>query len=89
MPWDAEIDDDSDDDSGFDTSGADDDNTLPCPFCGAEIFEDADRCTECGRYLTREEATGDRKPWWLVVGVVICLLIVLSWALGAGVTLLW
>ena len=90
MTWEPEDEDDSDDDySGFDTSDSDDDTTLPCPSCGAEIFDEAERCPACGRYLTREDMQNPKKPWWLVAGVVICLLIVLSWAFGAGVMLLW
>lgn len=27
----------------------------PCPECGADVYEDADRCPKCGRYISRSE----------------------------------
>lgn len=90
MPW--KPDDDfgpEDEYSGFDTGSDDDDATLPCPDCGAVIYESADRCPKCGHHISPGRAWRERKPWWLVAGVVLCLLIVLSWAFGAGVILLW
>ena len=77
--------DDDDDESeyaGFDTSNPDDEWAVPCPFCGEEIYEDAERCPECGRYLTKEDAPSGPKSWWIVAGVVICIAIVVAWAMG-------
>jgi hypothetical protein len=53
-----------DDDEGF--GGADDSGvrdgweseTEPCPDCGAQVYEDADRCSKCGRYVSRSDRTG-------------------------------
>lgn len=55
----------------------DDDETVPCPHCGVDVYEDAERCPSCERYLSREETPWSR-PAWIVVGVVICLAIVLG-----------
>lgn len=78
MAWD---DNDESDYAGFDTSDPDD-ATVPCPFCGEEIYEEAQRCAECGRYLSDENAPSQRKPWWIVVGALVCIVIVLAWVLG-------
>ncbi len=72
---------DDDDYAGFDTS-ADDDATIPCPHCGEEIYDDAVRCPECGEYLSREDAPASSKPWWIVIGVLVCLAIVILWAIA-------
>lgn len=57
------------------------DDTMPCPYCGRDIHEDAERCPYCESYISREDAPS-RHPQWIVVGVVICLAIVALWILG-------
>lgn len=73
---------DDDDHSGFDTSGDDQDTTLPCPHCGEDVYDDAEQCPQCGRYLSREEAPTGSRSWWIVIGVAVCLVIVILWVLG-------
>ena len=58
-----------------------DDQTVLCPHCREPVYEDAERCPSCGRYLSREELPW-RRPVWLVAGVVISLAAVLIWILG-------
>ena len=58
----------------------DDDETIPCPHCREPVYDDAELCPNCGRYLSREDAP-HRKPWWLVAGVVACLAMVTWWIL--------
>ncbi|MFO0949783.1 MAG: zinc ribbon domain-containing protein [Isosphaeraceae bacterium] len=72
--------DDSDPDFDPD-SDEDDDPTVPCPHCGRDIYDDSEWCPGCGRYLSREDAPGGGRPWWIVVGVVLCLMVVLGWVL--------
>ncbi len=55
-----------------------DDETVPCPYCLESMYEDAVRCPHCGRYPSREDAPR-RYPWWLVIGVLICLALVSRW----------
>jgi hypothetical protein len=86
------MDDDADesDYSGFDTSDPDDDATAPCPACGAEIYDDAERCPECGHYLTREAAPRhdsvgglrSKPPLWIIVGAILCIIIVVLWVVA-------
>jgi hypothetical protein len=56
----------------------DDDETIPCPYCREPVYEWAERCPSCGSYLSKED-TPWRRPWWLIAGVVICVLVVLGW----------
>jgi hypothetical protein len=57
----------------------DEEPTLPCPYCRREIHEDAQRCTYCGHYISREDAPPARKPWWITLGVVACFFVVYRW----------
>jgi hypothetical protein len=56
----------------------DEDDFAPCPYCRRPIYDDAERCPECGAYLSREDEPY-RKPWWLIVGVAACLYAVYRW----------
>jgi hypothetical protein len=55
-----------------------DDETVPCPHCLRPVYEDAVRCPHCGQYQSREDAPR-RHPWWLVIGVLICLALMSRW----------
>jgi hypothetical protein len=57
-----------------------DDDTVPCPYCRRPVYEDAERCPHCEHYLSAEDAPA-RPPWWLLLGVLVCLLIAVGWAL--------
>jgi len=71
----------SDDDDWDDGDPDEDDEsaTVPCPYCKRQVHEDAQRCPHCERYISEEDAPAARKPWWIVVGVVVCLYIVFRW----------
>jgi hypothetical protein len=66
-------------DDWHDESGDEDDSTVPCPYCGQEMYEDAPRCPHCGQYISDEDAAPRRKPWWIIIGVLLCLCAVLVW----------
>ena len=68
---------DTDDSDGSDTDNAE---TIPCPYCRKPLFEGAEFCPRCKNYLSAEDAPR-RYPWWLVAGVILCLVLVLLWAL--------
>jgi hypothetical protein len=62
----------------------DDEDTVPCPHCRRRIYEDSERCPYCANYLSREEdetALG-QKSWWLILGVLVCLVIAAGWIVG-------
>ena len=51
----------------------DDDYTLPCPACGAEVYEDAEQCPACGEYILESDqhsgyAWRNRPLWWILLG---------------------
>jgi predicted nucleic acid-binding Zn ribbon protein len=59
---------------------ADDDDTMPCPYCRRAIHDDAVQCPHCGNYLSEEDAPA-RHSWWFLAGVILCLILALGWAL--------
>jgi uncharacterized paraquat-inducible protein A len=38
--------------------------TVPCPECDAEVHEDSIRCPVCGTYITWTKAVMVRPRWW-------------------------
>ncbi|WP_158633562.1 hypothetical protein [Tautonia sociabilis] len=68
-------DDDEEDDLLEPNEEEDDDEesgVLPCPSCGAEVFEDAERCPHCGDFIVgrRLRAWEGRPWWWIVLGLL-------------------
>jgi len=57
----------------------DDEPMIPCPHCGVDIHDESERCPHCGQYLSKDDAPYVRKPWWVIVGVMVCLYVVYRW----------
>ena len=57
--------------------------TLPCPECGAEVYEDAPRCPSCGSYITfaTHPFTG-RAWWWVALGLLGILALIVTLAIA-------
>ena len=55
--------------------------TVPCPDCGADIYEDAEKCPVCGAYIIRQaNLFAGRPTWWVVLAVLGLLAAVLALA---------
>ena len=68
------------DEEDWDSDEDDDDEpTIPCPYCRREIHEDAPRCPYCECYVSDVDAPPARKPWWIIIGVMVCLYLVYRW----------
>jgi hypothetical protein len=67
--------DDSDDE--LDEDG---DETVKCPYCGAAVYEDAERCPSCENYLSREDEPS-RFPVWVKLTALVCLTVAVGWAI--------
>ncbi len=60
----------------------DDEPTIPCPYCRREIHEDSQRCPHCESYISQEDAPPSRKPWWMIIGALLCAYIIYRWITG-------
>jgi hypothetical protein len=81
--------DDGDEDGGDEDDATDDEEdeedgepTVPCPYCRREIHEDAQRCPYCENYISQEDAPPTRKPWWIIIGILLALYAVYRWVGG-------
>lgn len=57
--------------------------TIPCPSCGAEVYEDAVQCPSCGQYISPSTSLWSNRPWWwIALGAagVVAVIVVLSLA---------
>jgi uncharacterized protein (DUF983 family) len=82
--WESEEldDNDWDDDPEAEIDSADE-GIVACPYCGAEMFEDAPQCAACGNYISVEDHPAAPKPTWIVVTAVLCLIMALGWVLSS------
>ena len=55
--------------------------TVPCPYCRRQVPEGVAMCPYCRSFISFEDAPR-RRPWWLVAGVIVCLLIVVLWVVS-------
>jgi len=60
----------------------DEESTIPCPYCKREIHEDTPRCPYCENFISREDVPRSRKPWWMFLGLVLCLYAIYRWLAG-------
>jgi hypothetical protein len=45
--------------------------TMPCPNCGKEIYEDAEFCPYCKNYVELKAAGGSKHLWWVALVVLV------------------
>ena len=44
---------------------------LPCPHCGAPVYEESQRCPACGDYIVFESNPFFGRPaWWIILGML-------------------
>ena len=61
----------------------DDTETLPCPECGADIYEDADQCPVCGMFVVHSTRVWTGKSaWWIALALLGVLAVILTLTLG-------
>lgn len=82
--WDDDDWDDDEIDPGEDSEDpADEEPTVPCPYCKEEILEDSPRCPYCQRYLSEEDHARPRKPLWVFLTALVCLGVAIWWVFAA------
>jgi len=81
--WFEEPGDELDDDEYPDEDDLDDQltDTVPCPQCGAEVYEDTVACPCCGTYVTVKTGIWSGRPvWWIALGLLglVAVIVILS-----------
>jgi hypothetical protein len=56
-----------------------DPDTEPCPNCGHQVDVAAIRCRRCGATTLRAMGKSTGIPWWLLLGILLALAVVLGW----------
>ena len=56
----------------------DDSPVVPCPECGADVYEDAERCPRCGQYITPRTAGGGKTWLWAILIALLVAALTLS-----------
>lgn len=51
--------------------------TLECPHCGREVYEDTDKCPHCGEWIMPLAARASSKSRIWIVGAILALLAML------------
>jgi predicted nucleic acid-binding Zn ribbon protein len=51
----------------------------PCPYCGKDIYEQAEICPYCRSFISHEDAPPRRRPLWLWIGFLLALVGALIW----------
>lgn len=45
--------------------------TVECPECGADVFEDADVCPQCYAAIHASKSLWQGRPiWWILLGLI-------------------
>jgi hypothetical protein len=66
----------------YDTDG-ESSETVPCPECQAEIYEDTERCPVCGSYIIHDTSVWGGKPtWWIILALLGIIAVIVTLALG-------
>ena len=64
----------------------DDDESIevvPCPECGADVYEEAPQCPHCGAYITYDTSIwAGRHPWWILLGLLGIVAVIVALAMG-------
>lgn len=68
-------------DDGYDEDEEEDDYTVECPECGADVYDDVDQCPACGNYIVHSTSVWSGRPtWWIVLGILGILAMIFALA---------
>ncbi len=51
--------------------------TIPCPSCGIEIYEDSHKCSACGEYISPRWAKSSNQPLWWTAAIIVAIALIL------------
>jgi hypothetical protein len=59
----------------------DEDDLVDCPYCGESIYEEAERCPHCEKYISQEDKPTTGQPLWIYICGLLALGAALTWIL--------
>jgi hypothetical protein len=59
-----------------------DEPTEPCTHCGHPVDTAAIRCRRCGKSTLPPRQMRRRIPWWVLLGLILALVVVIGWLTG-------
>lgn len=71
-------------DDEFDDFDDDESETVPCPSCGKEVYEESERCPYCSEYIVHNRGINplwQRTAWMLIIGAGLLAAIYFSAAI--------
>lgn len=68
--------DERDDPDESDMDDGDEPETVPCPYCGKPVSEEAELCPHCHSFISFAETSGGRS-WWVIAAAVALLAAIL------------
>jgi len=71
---------DDDEDEEYIPDDEDEETTMPCPKCGAAVYDDAEWCPNCETYISEEDPETFQSgiPMWAKVTALVLLFTVLG-----------
>jgi predicted nucleic acid-binding Zn ribbon protein len=72
---------DDEEDFGEEDPDSEDATTMPCPQCGADLYDDAEFCARCENYISQEDAPSESRPIWIWIMLLISLGIAVYWVI--------
>lgn len=58
-------------------------DTVVCPECGADVYEDADQCPVCGHFMIPDNRIWSGKSaWWTALAILGIIAVILALVLG-------
>lgn len=75
--YDNEFDESYDDFNNDDEFDNDDSDTIACPQCSTDVYDDSPRCPVCGHYFTAADRRRGSNPWvrWVVLAMIVAMLL--------------
>lgn len=77
--WSDGLDDSEYPDPDYDDEYDDETETVRCPNCGTDVYEDAEQCPVCGEYVTLSTSAWEGKPFpWVLIGLAGIIAVILT-----------
>ena len=64
----------------FEDDDEPEDDQLPCPSCGAMVYDDTDRCPHCGDWIMPLASAAGRKSRLWIVAAILVIIAMVIWA---------